>query len=128
MLQIFNCLFSDGVLSSFAQYDSQFSSKNISADDESSMIFRHVTVDDEKQDESTPSLHRTNYALDFYGTDNEKNSRTAMEKNVKEFIDGCIRSSLHEISYENAQANSNKFICFLIIVKINSYVTSTGYC
>ena len=77
----------------------------------STSAFRQVSVISEEPDESTePSLHQSNYSLDFHQPNEDKISKTnTVEQNIKGLVDGCVRSSLHQISYANREPDS-KFI------------------
>jgi len=63
----------------------------------------------EEQDDLTPPLHRSNYALDFRNSNDENISRKSIEQNIKGFVDTCVRSSLHDISHGNRETDS-KFV------------------
>jgi hypothetical protein len=89
---------------SFRDYNSNFDGEN-----KSSTTFRQVSVINEEPDDLTSPLQRANYALDFRYSNDEDLSRKSLEQNIKGFVDGCVRSSLHDISHANREANS-KFI------------------
>ncbi|CAF2733998.1 unnamed protein product [Rotaria sp. Silwood2] len=107
-------MFSEIVQSPFSDYDSQFSLKNIKEENKSTPIIRQVSVISEKEDNETPppssTLQRSNYALDFHHLNDENNPKTSIEQNIKGFVDGCVRSSLHEISYVNREADTRDIV------------------
>jgi hypothetical protein len=90
----------------FREHGSNVPSKNIEHENKSSAVARPVSVISEEQDDLTPPLHRSNYSLDFRHPNDEIISKKAVEQNIKGFVDGCVRSSLHEISYVNRESDS----------------------
>ncbi|CAF2148338.1 unnamed protein product [Rotaria magnacalcarata] len=101
------------------QYDSpQYSPQTINEENKFLPTARQVSTISEKQqqeeeeEEKTPlpPLHRSNYALDLRRLDDENNSKKVIEKNMKGFVDGCVRSSLNEISYANTEGETKDII------------------
>ncbi|CAF1577359.1 unnamed protein product [Rotaria sp. Silwood1] len=101
----------DIVQSPSSEYDSQFSLKNIKEENKSKPIIRQISVISEKDDNETPSsLYQSNYSLDFHRANNENNPKTAIEQNIKGFVDDCVRSSLNEISYVNRDDDTKDIV------------------
>ncbi|CAF1002603.1 unnamed protein product [Rotaria sordida] len=99
------------VQSPFSAYNSQISLQNIKEENKSTPIFRQISIISEKEDEETPSpLHRSNYALDFRHLNNENNPKKSIEQNIKGFVDGCVRSSLNEMTYVNRVGDSKDIV------------------
>ncbi len=81
----------------------------------------------EEADEITPPLQKSNYSLDFHHGNNENISKRAVEQNIKGFVDGCVRSSLHDISHVNRESDS-KCIEIQISRFFLNQINSTRYC
>ncbi len=97
---------------SFREYDTNFEDEN-----KSSTKFRQVSVINEESDDLISPLHRSNYALDFHHGNNENISRKSIEKNIKGLVDGCVRSSIDDISHGNRESDS-KFILISIFIHL----------
>lgn len=95
--------------SSFREYDSNFEEKEKNSS--SSVPFRQVSVISEESDDLTSPLHQSNYALDFRHSTNENLSKKSIENNIKGFVDGCVRTSIHDMSLVNRDDN-----CKLILI------------
>ncbi|CAF3896810.1 unnamed protein product [Rotaria sordida] len=108
---LFQCIHCEIVQSPFSAYNSQISLQNIKEENKSTPIFRQISIISEKEDEETPSpLHRSNYALDFRHLNNENNPKKSIEQNIKGFVDGCVRSSLNEMTYVNRVGDSKDIV------------------
>jgi DNA-binding FrmR family transcriptional regulator len=108
------------ILRSSRDYDSNFPSRNIEQENKSSAILRQVSAISEESNELTPTLYRSNYASDFRSADDGNTSKLTLERNMKGFVDGCVRSSIHEVSHGNRQPdskiNSNLNISFYMCI------------
>jgi hypothetical protein len=71
--------------------------------------FRQISVVNEEPYALDSPLPQSNYALDIRQPKNENISKKSIEQNIKGFVDGCVRSSLHDISCVNREADSKFF-------------------
>jgi len=67
-------------------YDAVYPSKNTEQENKPSAPFRQVSVISEEQDDLTPPLHRSNYALDFRNSNDENISSYSQQQmlNIQE--------------------------------------------
>ncbi|CAF4273547.1 unnamed protein product [Rotaria socialis] len=110
-------MFADIVPSQGFQYDSPQYSPQTTIYEENKFLptARQVstiseTQQREEEEETPPALHRSNYALDLRRLNDENNSKKVIEKNMKGFVDGCVRSSLNEISYANTEGETKDIV------------------
>ena len=82
------------------------SSRAVEEERRLSTLLRHastISEDDNDDDEPSSPVERSNYALDFRRSSSDLNTmKTAFEGNIGGLVDGCVRSSIHQISQINA--------------------------
>ncbi|CAF0965682.1 unnamed protein product [Adineta steineri] len=100
----------DIVQSPVPEYDPVYRSKSIDRDNRPSIPPRQVSIISEEQEELTPQLRQSNYALDFRHSSEDITRPSAVEQNIKGFVNNCVRSSLHDISQGNKDNNNTQEI------------------
>lgn len=83
-------------------YSSDLPLKHFDDDKSSLVTVRRASV----INEDIEPVHRSHYEHDFRPINQENRARASIEHNVKGLIDGCLRSSLHDIS-ENTRGKKD---------------------
>lgn len=91
-------------------YGVKYSSRNVEDEKKSLVTARRASV----INETNESMHRSRYELDFRRDNQENLSKSKIEQNVTGFIDGCVRSSLHDISQNIRESSSKRTYLFSV--------------
>ena len=83
-----------GILCSELDYGSKYSARNFEDEKKMLVTARRASV----INETIEPTHRSRYELDFRRDNQENLSKSKIEQNITGFVDGCVRSSLHDIS------------------------------
>ena len=87
--------------------DTAHSSRAVEEERRLPVMLRHTSTisedDDGDDDEPASPVERSNYALDFRRSSNDLNTmKNTFQGNIHGLVDGCVRSSVHQISQINA--------------------------